>query len=46
MRTFGETEKIEKESLVAWNFVMETISSEKIEDNFLENIYVATCCVK
>jgi len=40
MRTFGETEKIEKESLVTSNLVLKTRWWDKIEKECLENIYV------
>ena len=46
MRTFSETEKIEKESLGSYNLALRTPWWDKMETECLENIYVDICNCK
>ena len=46
MRSFGETEKIEKESLGTQNLAVKTLWWDKMETECLENIYVDICNFK
>ena len=46
MRHFGETEKIEKESLGSYNLALKTLWWDKMETECLENIYADICNFK